>query len=300
MKLLGWLVLVVGIVLGGLFFLGRYLTSRIETVPVPSEPLGPGASFLTTPSGRVHVLDVGQGEVILLLHGSGRSIADWQEGLAMRLAQQYRVVAFDNFGFGMSDRNHPLQYGNKLWAAQAIVVLDTLGIERAVVLGHSAGGVVAATLAADHPDRVRGAVFVGHGIAMDPVQLLPLIPGVGEIKLSQTSAFSDTFSALHKQRIEAAYRIRGTRSAYLTFVRRQYTVDGVRLLNGTYEDIRLPVLQVHGEQDVSIPISAARKLSKRLTDARFVAIEESGHDVHIDAPGRLVTAVEDFVASLPQ
>ena len=134
-------------------------------------------------------------------------------------------------------RNHPCEYGNSLWADQAVDVLDALEIERAAVLGHSAGGVVAAILAADHPDRVRGAVFVGHGIAIDPVQMLPFIPGIGEIQLSQTSAFSETFSALHRKRIEAAYSIRGTRSAYLTFVRRQFKVDGLRLLTGTYEDI---------------------------------------------------------------
>ena len=144
---------------------------------------------------------------------------------------------------------------------------------------HSAGGAVAAILA-------------------DPVQMPTFIPGIGEIQLSQTSAFSETFSALHRKRIEAAYRIRGTRSAYLTFVRRQFTVDGLRLLTGTYEDIRLPVLQIHGSLDASIPIQAARKLSDRLDDVRFVEIEGSGHNVQIDAPDRLATEVADFVATL--
>jgi pimeloyl-ACP methyl ester carboxylesterase len=299
MKFLWWLIVTLVLVLGSLYAMGLFLTSRLETVLRPTSPLGPGASFLATRSGRVHVLDVGKGEVVLLLHGSGRSIADWQEGLASRLSEQYRVVAFDNYGFGMSDRNHPLEYGNSLWAAQAVDVLDALEIERVAVLGHSAGGVVAATLAADHPDRIRGAIFVGHGLAMDPVQLLPFIPGIGEMQLSQTSAFGETFSDLHRQRIEAAYRIRGTRSAYLTFVRRQFTVDSLRLVTGTYEDIRLPVLQIHGSLDASIPIQAARKLSTRLDDVRFVEIEGSGHNVHIDAPDQLAAEVANFVAILP-
>ncbi len=144
MKFLLWFIVTLVLVLGSLYVIGLILTSRVETVPYPTSPLGPGASFLATQSGRVHLLDIGKGDVVLQLHGSGRSIADWQEGLATRLSKQYRVVAFDNFGFGMSDRNHPLEYGNALWAAQAVDVLDALEIERVAVLGHSAGGVVAA------------------------------------------------------------------------------------------------------------------------------------------------------------
>jgi 2-hydroxymuconate-semialdehyde hydrolase len=233
-----------------------------------------------------------------LIHGSGRSIADWQEGLAHRLVPRHRVVAFDSYGFGLSDRNHPFEYGNALGARQAIDVLDALDIQRAVVLGHSAGGVVAALLAADHPERIRGAIFVGHGLAMDPAQLVPLVPGVGEFSLARVAAFGETFSTRHRRRTESSYRIRGTRAALLTFIRRQYTIDGLRLLRGTYEDIAVPVLQVHGTLDRSIPVEAARALRARLSDTRFVAVDGSSHDVHIDAPDRLAEEVTFFVAAL--
>jgi pimeloyl-ACP methyl ester carboxylesterase len=298
MKIVLWVSVAIVVLLSGLYVTGQYLSSRIETLRRPAIPLGPGAEFVAIRSGRVHVLDVGQGEVILLLHGSGRSIADWQEGLAERLSEHYRVVAFDNFGFGMSDRNHPGEYGNALWAVQAIDVLDALAIERAVVVGHSAGGVVAAMVAADHPERIRGAVFVGHGIAVDPVQVLPAIPGIGEIQLSQTRVFGDTFSDLHRNRLEASFSVQGTRAAYLTFVRRQFTVDSFRLLRGTYEDIVMPVLQIHGSLDASIPVQAARGLSERLNDTRFVEIDGAGHNVHIDAPDQFASSVSEFVETL--
>jgi len=287
------------LILGGLFVAGKVAARRFETEDRAAAPWGPNTAFLQTRSGRVHVLDVGRGDAILLLHGSGRSVADWQEGLADRLASGYRVVAFDNYGVGLSDRNHPFRYGNALWEEQAIDVLDALGIRRSVVVGHSAGGVVAACLAADHADRVRGAVFIGHGIAMDPEQMLPLLPGVGELLMGRMEVFGDTFSDLHRRRMRAAYRIRGTRAALLTFIRRQYTVDGLRLMTGTYEDIAVPVLQVHGTRDQSIPIDAARALGERLRDTRFVAVEGSSHDVHIDFPDRLAEEISRFAATLP-
>ena len=97
----------------------------------------------------------------------------------------------------------------------------------------------------------------------------------------------------------AAYEIRGTRAALLTYIRRQYTIDGIRLVLGTYEDIATPVLQVHGTRDASIPIAAARGLTPRLRDARFVAVEGASHDVHIDAPDELVAATEAFELETP-
>jgi 2-hydroxymuconate-semialdehyde hydrolase len=301
MKILGALTLALCFTLGGLFITGRLLTRRLETETDPRALVswGPETSFLSTRSGDVHILDVGEGDVILLTHGSGRSIADWQEGVADRLAKSYRVVAFDSYGFGLSDRNHPFEYGNALWARQAIDVLDALEIERAVVVGHSAGAVVAASLAADHPERVRGAVFTGHGLAPDPAQMVPLLPGIGELSLARSTVIGDTFSDDHREKVEAAYRIRGTRAAYLTFVRRQYTIDGLRLLRGTYEDIEIPVLQMHGTLDESIPIDVGRDLTSRLVDARFVAISGASHDVHIDDPDRWAEEVATFVASLP-
>ncbi len=283
-----------------LFFVsvaGSFMNREFETVIRAEAPSDPETRFLETRSGRVHVLDVGEGEdVVLLLHGTGRSVADWQEGLAEHLARKFRVVGIDYYGHGLSDRAHGRRYGIALWAEQAVDVLDALGIERVTVVGHSAGGCVAAILTADHPERVDRTVFIGHGIAMDPIQIVPLMPGLGEIRMARTAIFSDVFSPEHERRLTAAYAIRGTRAALLTFLRRQYTIDGLRLVSGTYEDIRRPVLQVHGTEDASIPIAAARRLSPRLGESHFLPVEGVGHDVHVEAPVQLAEAIEEFVS----
>jgi 2-hydroxymuconate-semialdehyde hydrolase len=269
-----------------------------ETVSRAAAPSDPETRFVETRSGRVHVLDVGEGDsVILLLHGTGRSVADWQEGLADRLGEKYRVIGIDYYGLGLSDRTHAGRYGIALWAQQALDVLDALEIERVTAVGHSAGGAVAAILTADHPERVDRAVFIGHGIAVDPMQIVPILPGIGEITMARTAIFSEVFSENHERRLTAAYAIRGTRAALLTFIRRQYTIDGLRLATGTYEDIQRPVLQVHGTEDTSISIAAAQRLTLRLGDARFLPIVGVGHDVHIEAPNELAAAIEAFVCN---
>ncbi|MCP5058093.1 MAG: alpha/beta hydrolase [bacterium] len=279
---------------------GSLLNRGSEPMPRAEAPSDPETRFVETRSGRVHVLDVGKSEdVILLLHGTGRSVADWQEGLSARLGESHRVIGIDYYGLGLSDRTHSGRYGIALWAEEARDVLDALEIDRATVVGHSAGGAVAAILTADHPERVDRTVFIGHGMAMDPMQIVPLLPGIGEIAMARTAIFSDVFSEAHERRLAAAYAIRGTRAALLTFLRRQYTVDGLRLVTGTYEEIRRPVLQVHGAADASIPIAAARGLTSRLQDTRFLAFAGVGHDVHVEAPGRLAEAITGFIEDTP-
>jgi pimeloyl-ACP methyl ester carboxylesterase len=166
---------------GAAFVVGSMLIARREPELVPTAPSEPHTSFVETRSGRVNVLDLGDGEVILLVHGSGRSVADWQEGFAEALARNFRVIAFDNYGFGRSDRGHRWEYGISLWAREAIDLLDALHIARAVILGHSSGAAVAAIVSAAHPERIRAAVLVGHGLAVDPAQIVPALPGIGEL-----------------------------------------------------------------------------------------------------------------------
>ena len=133
--------------------------------PFPRDPLGPSAP---PRPGR------GPGDLA--------DARDWAQrgGLAGRAGrpagQRHRVVGFDYYGHGLSDRAHGLRYGPVLWVQQAMDVLDALGIERVTVVGHSVGGSVAAMFTADHPDRVERSVFIGHGIAMDPMQWVPFVP----------------------------------------------------------------------------------------------------------------------------
>ena len=305
LTILGLLALAVFLVVSSLSIIGKLLIRRIETETERHAlaPWGPGTSFLSLPSGETHILDIGEGEAILLVHGSTGSIADWQESVVDRLAASYRVVAFDSYGFGLSERNDAFDYGLPLWVQQATEVLDALAIERAVVVGHSAGGAISVALAAYYPERVRGAVLTGHGFALDPMQMVPVLPGFGELWAARQTIIGDAFSDSYREQAEAVHRLRGTRAAYLAFVRNQLrfltTAQGRRLAGTVYESVGVPVLQMHGTADQSQGIESARALSSRLADTRFVAIEGSDHHIHIEAPEQWVKEVSAFVESLP-
>jgi pimeloyl-ACP methyl ester carboxylesterase len=182
-------VLAVAVALIALHVVGVKRTARVETVDWKDLEPAPGAKFVTTRLGRIHYVDVGQGPPILLMHGSGRSIADWEEGAIERLAAHHRVVAFDYFGNGFSERNPDFVYGYDLWVDEAVELLAALSIPHVTVIGHSVGGALACILAADHPDVVDHVVTIGTGMTIEPQQFLPLVPGVGELMLANAATF---------------------------------------------------------------------------------------------------------------
>lgn len=257
-----------------------------------------GASYIELDSGRTHYFDIGPRDApaILLFHGSARGIADWQEGFAQELATKYRVIAFDYFGNGFSDRGFGFSYGMDLWARQGIELLDALDIREASFVGHSSGGVFAAAAAKANPDRALAVVTIGTGEAMDPMQALLLIPGIGEITLAAQAMYSETFSPAHQQFIHEAHNINGSRHAFLVYVRRQYTIDGLRIISGLFSDLPVDVMHISGGNDDLIPISAARRTAAK-SGGDFVIIEGVGHDVHVDAPSELAKVIDGYLAS---
>jgi pimeloyl-ACP methyl ester carboxylesterase len=283
-------------VLAILFVAGRIMIAHVETADAVNMSALPGARFIRLRTGRVHYLDVGEGPPILLMHGSGRSIVDWQQGVVQGLARHHRVIAFDYYGNGFSDRSAAFQYGYDLWVNEAVDLLDALHVDHVTVVGQSVGGAVACLLAAEHPDRVDHVVTIGTGLTIEPQQFLPAIPGVGEVMLARVLSFGETYGPSHRAALEASFRIKGTRSAMLEYIRRQMTFDGSRLMFGVFEDIRAPVLQIHGANDRHIPVEVGRALTRR-THARFVVVENVGHNVHIEAPDRTVREIESFVGA---
>ncbi|MFW6033548.1 MAG: alpha/beta fold hydrolase [bacterium] len=112
--------------------------------------------YADTSFGQVHVVELGTGSPVLLLHQTPRSWDEYAELLPL-LGRRVRAIAMDTIGFGASAPLAEHSIGN--YAAAAIELLDALGIDEVDLLGHHTGGVVAVEVAARAPERVRRAVF---------------------------------------------------------------------------------------------------------------------------------------------
>ena len=147
----------------------------------------PAGQFLEVNGVRLHYVERGSGAPLVLLHGNGSMIQDFESsGLIDLAAKNYRVIVFDRPGFGHSDRPR-----NVIWTpvAQAELInsaLHRLGVSHAIVLGHSWGASVAVALALKYPKLVQGLVLASGyyypTLRPDVVALsAPAVPLVGDV-----------------------------------------------------------------------------------------------------------------------
>ena len=126
---------------------------------------------------NVHIAEAGEGPVVLLLHGFPESWYSWRHQLPALADAGYHAVAPDIRGYGQSDAPDEIEaYSMKELTADAIGVLDALGVETAVVIGHDWGAPMAWNSALLYPERVRavGGLSVPYmpRSPLPPIQLL--------------------------------------------------------------------------------------------------------------------------------
>src|SRR5512132_3789069 len=112
---------------------------------------------------KTNYLEAGQGPEVVLIHGSGPGVtayANWRLVIPA-LAESFHVVAPDMVGFGYTERPGDVSYSVQTWADQTVGLMDSLGIQKAHLVGNSFGGSIALRIATQHPDRVDRMVLMG-------------------------------------------------------------------------------------------------------------------------------------------
>lgn len=135
----------------------------------PATLADPDGQFVTVDGIGVYYIEAGdpEGEVLLLLHGFGGSTFSWRENIDALAEAGYRVIAFDRPGFGLSDKEFDYDYSVAAQADFTVRLMDALDIDRATLVGHSAGGGVIAQVAVRHPERVERLVLVDGAVRLN-------------------------------------------------------------------------------------------------------------------------------------
>lgn len=287
------LVAVVGAAVATAYLVGRGQIHGREDAELPKTPSA--GAFVTVDGNRVHYVEQGDGPALVLLHGLGKSSADWEESVLPLLARRWRVVAIDFLGMGLSERSESFAYGWELWSGQVASTLDALGIDRADVVGHSLGGTVAVVLAARHPERVKRLVLVGSAQSVPWYFIAWLTPGLGELLLGSVPVWGEQprFSESHHERAFQAYRIRGTRRALLRYSRGS-PFEAARLA-AAFSSLDLPILQLHGTHDDEVPHGAAVGLHEKLSTSQLVSFARGSHYLMFDSPECFVAELSRFL-----
>jgi pimeloyl-ACP methyl ester carboxylesterase len=257
--------------------------------PLPDDQVFPaGTPFHTreivVDSTRVRVIDTGRGTAVVLIHGLSASIYSWRFQLEPLLATGYRVIAYDNRGFGLADRpDHG--YTNADYARLLGALLDSLGVGQAVLVGHSMGAAVAAEFALTHPDRVRGLALLGPAGYLTEARVLrwPVLGKLtGRASRATTRAmlllcFAD-WRQVTEDVVEQYYAplARPGTAQALRHVLRDFHFDGLR---GRLASLEVPTLVLWGDGDLVIPFAAASGLASELPHAAFVLVRQAGHNL---------------------
>jgi pimeloyl-ACP methyl ester carboxylesterase len=282
----------------------------------------PRGRFVKVRRLRQHVVELGEAQAgappIVLIHGAGCNLEDMRLALGERLAARHRVILIDRPGMGWSKRMGRAGSSPADQAAILREILERLGVERAIIVGHSWGGALAASFALDHPDRTgalallapplypfaRGTTWL-YALFATPIlgwiyaRTLALPLGLPFIGLGMASAFLPQLPPPHYLK----------RSAGLLLLRPSTFLANARDVAdlasnlapqvARYADLAMPVVVVSGKMDfVVAPQPHSVAFASALPRARLVMLPGIGHMLHHVAADRVVAEIEGLATMI--
>jgi len=254
---------------------------------------------------RVHYEEAGEGDALLLVHGSLCDHRAWRRAAA-KLAERYRVIVPDLPGAGASEKPTRYSFTREALAETLCDLLAGVGAHRAHVAGHALGGLLALTLAADHPESVDRIVAV-NAVAFRveyPFRLrVPLVPVIGPVAFKQVfgrQSFhgyfrGDVFArgfAYDRALVDAWFDQfdppEARECAWQTW---QRSVVDVSALGPKLSKVRAPTAVLWGDRDRHFPVYLAQRLAHEIPDARVEAIPGAGHCPPLEQPDATAEAI---------
>lgn len=245
----------------------------------------------------------GRGPTLVLTHGIGGRLEEWDATVAA-LRDCVTLLRWDVRGFGQSDRPRgPVT--PSVWARDLAALLDALAIPRAIILGHSMGGVVAQRFALDYPQRTQALILISTSSEVGPKaaerweQMALRIEAEGMAAVvgrSPSLAFSEEYERTHQKEIEAREAQRALNDPFA------YAAAGraVGNYNFTAELQRLacPTLILQGAQDRLTPPGGSVIISRNIKGAQLHILDGCGHALPIERLETMAQLIRDFVSRL--
>lgn len=260
-------------------------------------------AFADLSVGQVHYAECGDASApaVLLLHQSPRSWAEYREVLPL-LGRRFRAIAMDTVGFGDS-APPPWAPSIERWARVAVELLDALGIDRAHVVGHHTGGVIAVELAANHAPRIGG-------VALSSTPYTDEVFRIARAKRPPIDAVEQQEDGAHlmqmwrnRQGFYPAERPELLQAFVLDGLKASGDIEGGHRAVASYrmeeaiDRVVQPVLLIRAPQDPFASPHAA-ELAEHLADARIVDIDGGMVPLPDQLPDAFAAAVLDFLESL--
>ena len=268
---------------------------------------------VSAPGATIHTVDEGSGPPIVLLHAGIADLRAWDAMTPHLLAAGYRVIRYDQRGFGRTV-TEDIEFSPR---ADAIAVMDAYGLGRAALVGNSYGGMVTFDTAIEFPARVVAAIGVGAGLGgfdggatPEELELFEVGEALEEADPIDPDAVADFDVRFWVDGPgQPADRVPSAIRELVREMDRAHNAPGMvhgeatRLVPRATErlaELTCPVLAVAGTLDASECVVTARHLEVNAPNARAIVWDDVAHMIGMEQPERLADAIVEFLAPLPR
>lgn len=264
------------------------------------------SGFLETDGARIYYEVEGDGSPLLLIHGGLGSLRMW-DGVVPAFADRHRVIRYDTRGFGQTE-TEDVEFSNR---ADAVAILDHLGVESTVAVGQSRGGNIALDLAIEQPRRVTALVSVAGGVGghegelaegtdtppWDELDRLYEAQDWGPLAELETRVWVDGWGQ-PTTRVDQSLRSRVHDWILTTYQARKPEGKPQPLKPPAVErlgEVHIPVLVMVGTADEPGGILSSRHLAATVPGARLVEFEHVAHMIQLEQPDRFNRELARFL-----
>lgn len=272
---------------------------------------GASGSFVTLSDGVTHYEATGpdSGRVAVLVHGNSVPYYIWDSTTVALRAAGYRVIRYDTFGRGLSDRPD-VAYTGELYDRQLGELLDSLRVTGKVdLMGLSYGGYVTSHFVTTHPGRVRTLTLMDPVASSNPLPAYMKMPVIGDwmwqTLRAPNAAKGQPSDFLHPEgwpewvsRYEPQMRYRGFGRAIRRTAIHSSTTDYPALYDAVGRS-GVPVLLVWGKQDSTVSIAKAPVVRDRIPHLEYVVVDSAGHLPAMEQPALVHAALLAFLSKHP-
>jgi len=262
----------------------------------------------TTANGiEIYYETHGTGTPLVLISGLGYSLWQWHRMVPF-LAEHFQVIAFDNRGVGQSDKPAG-PYSAQMLAADTAGLLDILGIEKAVVMGHSMGGFIAQAMALDFPQKVEKLILCSTNfggprhipVTAEAMKVLTDVTSdaLTRFKNGLVVSTAPSWAEKNPEMIQKWIEWRVANPIEPVLYQAQLAI-GLALMPeaAAFETmlprLNVPTLILFGAHDKVVPPENAKLLAKKITNSKIVIFPDAGHFFPIEIPEAASRVVIEF------